>query len=127
MTRPLPVPLTEVPDRPELTLPVSTPASLRWLLARSIETALPVVGEFLRQRLASPREEPPSGSPGIVLVESVHVRLLERADGTREWQLEHVTMETPRRSWHSGRWLMLLSLLAGVALAASRVGRTIRR
>lgn len=127
MTRPLPVPLTEVPDRPEPTLPVSTPASLRWLLARSIETALPVVGEFLRQRLASPREEPPSGSPGIVLVESVHVRLLERADGTREWQLEHVTMETPRRSWHPGRWLMLLSLLAGVALAASRVGRTIRR
>lgn len=127
MTRPLPVPLTEVPDRPELTLPVSTPASLRWLLARSIETALPVVGDFLRQRLASSREEPPSGSPGIVLVESVHVRLLERADGTREWQLEHVTMETPRRSWHPGRWLMLLSLLAGVALAASRVGRTIRR
>lgn len=127
MTRPLPVPLTEVPDRPELTLPVSTPASLRWLLARSIETALPVVGDFLRQRLASPRAEAPSGSPGIVLVESVHVRLLERADGTREWQLEHVTMETPRRSWHPGRWLMLLSLLAGVALAASRVGRTIRR
>lgn len=127
MTRPLPVPLTELPDRPELALPASTPTPLRWLLTRSVETALPVVGEYLRQRLSSPREEAPSAPPGIVLVESVHVRLLERADGTREWQLEHVTMETPRRSWHPGRWVMLLSLLAGVALAVSRVGRTIRR
>ncbi|MCM8745032.1 hypothetical protein NET03_00645 [Thermomicrobium sp. CFH 73360] len=127
MTRLLPVPLTEVPDRPELALPASTPTPLRWLLARSIETALPVVGEFLRQRLSSPREEAPPALPGIVLVESVSLRLLKRADGTREWQLEHVTIETPRRSWHPGRWVMLLSLLAGAALAVSRVGRTIRR
>ncbi len=127
MTRPLPAPLSNLPDQRTSAVPVITSPRLRSLLAWSMETTLPVVGEFLRQRLSSPRKEKPHSLPGVVHVESVHVRLLKHTDGTHEWHLEHFTMNTPRRAWHPGRWVLLLSLLAGVALAVARVGRTMRQ
>jgi len=120
MTRRLPVPLLEPPE------PVRYPAALRDRARDAAAWLAPLVPVFgqLVQRLVQHQSAPQATSTrGFVLVESLSIRILERADGTRQWELEHVTMEKPRRRWLPGRWLLALSCLSALAWAVTRSAR----
>lgn len=103
MTRPLPVPVSEFPAKTRQA--VASLGRARDLVQWAAPLA-PVVGELV-YRLARPERVPrPPSTEGFVLVEALSIRLLEDADGSRLWELEHVSMEKPRRRGLPGRWLL---------------------
>ncbi|MCX2727573.1 hypothetical protein OO015_08710 [Thermomicrobium sp. 4228-Ro] len=117
MTRPLPVPVSEFPDKTRQA--VASLGRARDLVQRAAPLA-PVVGELVH-RLARPERVPrPPSTEGFVLVEALSIRLLEDADGSRLWELEHVSMEKPRRRGLPGRWLLGVSCLSLLAWAVTR-------
>ncbi|MCX7624115.1 MAG: hypothetical protein N2Z82_10260 [Thermomicrobium sp.] len=122
MERPLPVPLAELPE------PVRSNSLVRRtrILGELAAPLAPLLGELVRRKFA---ETPATSSPPVeyVRVEALSIRISERADGVREWQLAHVSMEKPRRRWQPGRWVLVLSCLAGLALAATRTVRLDRQ
>ncbi|MDW7981391.1 MAG: hypothetical protein RMH81_01040 [Thermomicrobium sp.] len=125
MTDMLPVPLPHVPEHDRSVARPHAVTPFVGVLARTAETVLPLLGDLIRRRLASvaPSRAPTLGN-GFVFVESLQVRVVERADGTREWQLEHLTLGKPRPRKSSGPWAVLLSALAVGALVASRIARS---
>lgn len=120
MTRPLPVPVSESPAATRHA--VASLGRARGIAQWAAPLA-PIVGE-LAHRLARPERVPrPPSTEGFILVEALSIRLLEHPDGSRLWELEHVSMEKPRRRGLPGRWLLALSCLSLLAWAVTRSTR----
>jgi len=121
MTRSLPVPLSET-----VNLERSRPAPANRLreVAQWVSVFGPTLADLLPRFVGRERFPSPAGADdAAVLVEAVSIRLFERSDGTKEWQLEHVNIERPRRRRQPGFWLLALSCLGALALALARTNR----
>ncbi len=117
----LPVPYRAAPIDAEPRLALVERAST---LARWAAPLAPVLAEVLPRVLH--RERPRASRPSETLahMESITIRMLERADGMREWYLDHFHAEKPRSRRQPGRWILALTCLGLVALALNRTGRS---
>jgi len=120
MTRLLPVPVSESPDKTRY--PVASLDRARGV-AQWVAPLVPVVGELVHRLVNREPVPPPSSVGEFVRVEAFSIRLLERADGTRQWELEHMSAENPRRRGLPGRWLLAISCLSALAWAVTRSAR----
>ncbi len=121
MVRELPVPHRAAPmyaePRPALVERAST-------LARWTAPLAPVLAEVLPRVLHRDRTRDSRPTETLAHVEAITIRMLERADGTREWYLDHVRAEKPRSRRQPGRWILALTCLGLVALALNRTARS---